>query len=342
MRLPNKYGSIHKLSGNRRKPWRVRVTIGYKENATPLYFNVGYYETYSTALQGLADYHNDPSLYQRKDWTVERVYNVWFETKKHNVSNSTIHGYELAYTYCSPLLKIPFSDVKMVDLQKIVDTMGTKFSVKKKFKELFNQLYDFAIANDICVKKYSTYIDVGKSTKSNMHRPFAPDEIELLWNNVYKVPFVDVILIYIYTGFRPIELLKLKNSENVNLTDNYLQGGVKTEAGKNRIIPIHHKILELIKNLYDKNNEYLITDKDGNPLTYRQWSYQFHKALEVLNINNHTPHDPRHTFATRLDNVNANSLCVKRLMGHASNDVTYDVYTHKNIEELREAIELLS
>lgn len=30
MRQPNGYGSIYKLSGNRRKPWCVRVTQGWE------------------------------------------------------------------------------------------------------------------------------------------------------------------------------------------------------------------------------------------------------------------------------------------------------------------------
>ena len=28
MKLPNKYGSVTKLKGNRRRPWMVRVTTG--------------------------------------------------------------------------------------------------------------------------------------------------------------------------------------------------------------------------------------------------------------------------------------------------------------------------
>ena len=29
MKLPNGYGSVYKLSGNRRKPWAARVTDGW-------------------------------------------------------------------------------------------------------------------------------------------------------------------------------------------------------------------------------------------------------------------------------------------------------------------------
>lgn len=32
MKMPNGYGSVYKLSGNRRKPWAARVTDGWVNN----------------------------------------------------------------------------------------------------------------------------------------------------------------------------------------------------------------------------------------------------------------------------------------------------------------------
>ena len=55
----------------------------------------------------------------------------------------------------------------------------------------------------------------------------------------------------------------------------------------------------------------------------------------------HKPHDTRHTFATRMDRTPANKLCIKRIMGHASSDITSKVYTHKDIQDLIQAINYL-
>ena len=55
----------------------------------------------------------------------------------------------------------------------------------------------------------------------------------------------------------------------------------------------------------------------------------------------HRPHDCRHTFATLADNANMNKLCIKRIMGHASTDITESTYTHKTIQDLIDAIDLL-
>ena len=45
MRNPNGYGSIIKLSGKRRKPFAVRVTIGWNNNGKQIYKYIGYYKT---------------------------------------------------------------------------------------------------------------------------------------------------------------------------------------------------------------------------------------------------------------------------------------------------------
>jgi len=49
----------------------------------------------------------------------------------------------------------------------------------------------------------------------------------------------------LYTGMRSGEIRSIKK-ENIFLDENYMIGGIKTEAGKGRIIPIHPKIKDLI------------------------------------------------------------------------------------------------
>ena len=65
MKLPNGYGSVTKLSGNRRKPYLARVTLGWitdeqtgktVQNRVPL----GTFKTKKEALQALAEYGANP------------------------------------------------------------------------------------------------------------------------------------------------------------------------------------------------------------------------------------------------------------------------------------------
>ena len=42
-----------------------------------------------------------------------------------------------------------------------------------------------------------------------------------------------------------------------------------------------------------------------------------------------------------MDSAGANLVCIQRLAGHASKGITAKVYTHKDLDELREAVELI-
>lgn len=340
MKLPNGFGSIHKLSGKRRKPYRARVTTGWDDNGKQVYLTIGYFENKPDALVALGEYHNNPFTKSDKELTLDQLYNNWSKEKFKKLADKSIISYTSVYKHCESIKDMAFIDIKLKHLQKIADDMGDMTAQKKNLKTLFNQLYDYALKNDMPVKKYSTFIEIGNQDTKLVRKPFTEKEIEVLWENIDRMKYIDMLLVYIYTGFRPSELVEIE-LENVNLEEGYMQGGLKTKAGKNRIVPIHPRIYPIIEKWYNYGNKYLFFNNQGIQMKYRNWKDEiFGKIMEQLNME-HLPHDTRHTFATRMDNVGANKLCIKRIMGHASKDITDKVYTHKDIEELRKAIELL-
>lgn len=341
MKLENKYGSVHKVSGNRRKPFRVRVTIGWTEDRKQIYKELGYVESYPAGMRLLDLYHSNPYLIDNEKVTFEEVYVKWSEKKYSKISISAINGYKAAFKYCDDILKIPFKDLKLNTLQAVVNKADGKLATQKKIKGLMDLMYDFALANDIVEKKYSDYIELGEQNKKIIRTPFSEEEINILWDNVNTVKFIDTVLILIYTGLRINELLSIKK-ENVFLDKNYMVGGSKTDAGKDRIIPIHHRIKPLIEKWYsDSNSDYLIHNTINKKLEYKNYlSRNWSDIMNTLGFE-HKPHDTRHTFATRMDDAGANKLCRKIIMGHAIEDITDKVYTHKTLEKLIEAVELL-
>ena len=66
----------------------------------------------------------------------------------------------------------------------------------------------------------------------------------------------------------------------------------------------------------------------------------FDKVMQETRCN-HTPHECRHTCATMLDNANANETATKRILGHSVQGITKGVYTHKDLHQLKKAIDLL-
>ena len=136
------------------------------------------------------------------------------------------------------------------------------------------------------------------------------------------------------------ELLQLKNKD-INLEERYLIAGSKTDAGKDRLIPINYKILPLITKRMTINHEYLFYSRNNTPIIYNNFRVDFKERLNELGIQEHTIHDTRHTFATLLSNANANSTAIKNIIGHSDYKITEKIYTHKDKEQLKKAIDLL-
>ncbi len=141
----------------------------------------------------------------------------------------------------------------------------------------------------------------------------------------------------LYTGIRINELLKIE-TKKIHLDERYFITGSKTDAGKDRIIPIAKPIEKLIRNRYNKNNNFLIM-KDGKQLTannYRQSIWN--PAMKGLHMN-HLPHDCRHTFCSISDRAGMDRLIQQRIVGHKAANITEQVYIHKKIADYVQAID---
>ena len=341
MRNPNGYGSISKLPGKRRKPFRVRITTGWTNEGKQLYKPIGYFKTRPEAMLALAEYHKNPHSLETSTVTFAEIYEKWKMGKFNDkTSKSTINGYGAAYKLSGSLYDMVFIDIRKAHMQDVIDNCGRGHGTRKKIKVLFNQMYKYTLENDITTKDYSAFVDIGKNESESTRKPFAMEEIHILFENADRMDFIDTILIMIYTGLRIGELLLIE-SINVDIENRIMKGGLKTEAGKNRIIPINKKILPFIAKRCEEGHKYLIVNHQNKLMRY--WNYKeekWAKILEQLGMD-HLPHDCRHTFATLMDNAGANKVSIKRIMGHASMDITDKVYTHKDIEQLKIAIDLI-
>lgn len=339
MKNANGYGSVIKLGGKRRKRYAVRLTVGWTEDGKQIFKYLGYYASSKEAKAALAGYHSAPVDLKTMGITFEELYGEWSREKFEKISDSAIASYKVAFGKCNSLFNVRFSDLRKTHLQKIVDTQGST-STKKQVKSLFGQLYKYAVENDVTHKDYSKYVEIVAETPLTEKSTFSNSEIESLWVNLWKVRNTDVALILLYTGMRINELFNLKK-ENVFLEEKYLIAGSKTQAGKNRIIPICEKILPIIEyHLNANTSEWLLVNTRGNKIQYatfikRQWDVTMQK-LEM----DHTPHETRHTFISNLDSLGVNPMVTKRIVGHADSNVT-ERYTHKNLPEMLEAVNRL-
>lgn len=340
-KLPNGLGSIGLIDNkeNRRKKYRVRKTIGWKDDGTQIKKTIGYAKTWHEGYKMLIEYNNAPFDLDLRQLTFNEWFDKWIVSlEKRDVK--TIPKYKYALKHCDIIKNLPINEIRTIHLQTVIDNMDDlSYESKKVVKNIMSQTFIYAIKNDAPVSQnYVKHIELGKATKSTLHKPFSAEEKGLLWNNK-DYGFAELIIVDIYTGLRPSEMLDLE-TENVFIDKKYMIGGSKTEAGTDRIIPMHDKIIPIIEKWYNPNNKYLFTF-NNKKIDYDTYLEKFHNVCDYLKIK-HLPHDCRHTCATDLDNVEANEICKKLILGHSIRDITGKVYTHKRIEQLIETINLLN
>jgi integrase len=335
MRNPNGYGSVIRLSGkNRRKPWAVRKTVGFNEKGHPTYQFIGYYTTREEAILKLAEYNKEPWDINLDRLTLSELYIMWLDKKSGRMGESNLKALKSAYKYLSPLYDTKYNTIKAYHMQDIIDNCGHGSSTQTKIKSLFGHLDNFALECDIITRQYSTLLKCDPAPTATHRVPFTDEEVNRLWE-LSGDYWVDTVLVFLYTGFRLMELLKMPKS-NVNLDDMTFTGGIKSKAGKDRVVPIHSRIQPIVIKFMQSNGGYILGSGVSQTIYYKHWR----RVMSKIGAS-HTVHETRHTFRTRLDNVNANKKCIDMLMGHTSKDVGERVYTHKTVEELRSAIELI-
>lgn len=337
MKNPNGYGSVVKLSGNRRRPFTARKTAGWKDNGQPIYLVIGYYATREEGLIALAEYNKNPYDIDKRNITLNELYQKWSETVLPKLGKSLQGSLKSAYKHMNKLNELKYREIRSFQMQDTIDNCGCGYSTQAAIKNLWGYLDRFAMEMDVIQKMYSV-LTTSAPVEDTHKEPFTEDEIKVLWDHAVE-PWVDTILIMLYSGWRILEFCTLETA-NVDMDNQTMKGGVKTRNGKDRVVPIHPAILKFIEVRFNPDSKYLITDQDGNPLPENQYRRIFTTTLEKYGIK-HNPHETRHTFRTRLDSAGANKKCIDLMMGHKSKDVGERVYTHKTLEELRTAIELL-
>jgi integrase/recombinase XerC len=151
-----------------------------------------------------------------------------------------------------------------------------------------------------------------------------------------------LLLLFYHTGMRLSEQVNLKESQ-VDYSKKVIK--VLGKGNKERVIPVSDGLINEMKTYRQaKKKEMDIADEtyffvlqNGKRL-YAKYVYLVVKKYlsAITTLNKKSPHILRHTFATHLTNNGAALNAVKELLGHSSLAST-QIYTHNNIEKLKEA-----
>lgn len=286
---------------------------------------------YST-IKGVEDKH--PEI---KEPTFAEVYEKFmhwkFEENKNVIlSKASRNNYQVAFKNCKAIHNIIFSSLRHEELQKVVDDCPLKHSSVELIVTLFKQMYKYAIMYEICSENKAQYVSVNRPENDEQGQPFTEEDLKTLWAHK-EDEGAAMILIMCYSGFR----ISAYKTMTVNLEERYFQGGVKTAAGKNRIVPIHSAILPLVKTRMEKYGSLL-------PMSLTSFRKKYFdvilEELSLTGLPKHTPHDCRHTFSALCEKYSVRENDRKRMLGHSfGSDITNAKYGHRTLEELRREIE---
>lgn len=372
-KLPNSFGTIRYLGDNRRNPFAVHPpavldektgkpvrppAICYVDDWIKGFTVLTAYKagTYQPGMERnleispttdvdtliarlIADYNTIKGVENKhpeiKKLTFSEVYEQFYQWKfaeGTSFSASTKEAYRTGYMNSRMLHDRIFEDLKAPDLQEVIDDCPLKKESLSIILTLFKQMYKYAVYAEIVSENKAQYVKIKIGDDTEHGTPFSDEELQILWRNTDD-PEVQLILIMCYSGWRIGEIPNLK----IDFKENYYQGGSKTKAGKDRIVPIHPAVYGFVQ---DK------ISAQGKLLTYTQKYHRdkfFYPTLErlgIVGIPKHTPHDCRHTFSALCERYGVRENDRKRMLGHSfGGDVTNAVYGHRTLEELRTEIE---
>lgn len=368
-------GSIYLRKDNKSKPYAAASSITGKQ------VYLGSFATKKEAASALQEYEYNPvSCY---NITFEGLHAKWLKTKAYDkLGKSVKSNYASAWVKLEPLHKHKFRNLRASDYQYIIDYYdnphhevgaggklkyldkagkgtyrvtsepkiceGLGYSALHKVKCLLTTLYTFAMKEDIVSKNYATFIELPEQEETTATR-FTEVQLELIKQNVGKVPYMDYIYIMCYVNFRVSEFLEL-TPDRYKVTNSgihYFVGGKKTDAGKDRIVPIHPKIQSLVQRCIENGGETIFcrTHADFGKAMNKDYflKYCFRPAMQAIGLGNgYTPHSCRRTFSTRMSAAGAREEDIIALMGHTDYKVDIDHYIIQEVDTLYKAIKLLT
>lgn len=291
---------------------------------------LGAYATRAEAQAAIDDYmeRGRPDLYNA---TLQQLYDLWSKQHYKTISTQQTRTYRSLWCRFADIADVKISDLRTADFQKVIDT-ATSASAASKIQSISSALCRYALENDVIVKDYSQFVKMPHFDRKEK-KPFSKSDISKLWAHSDD-PNVQAVLIMIYTGFRIGEIVMLKKSD-IHLDEGYMIGGEKTDAGRNRVVPLPPNIPEITDFIVAQMQR---TDKERlYPLSSKCFRESvFYAALITAEITEkYTPHSTRHTFASLSAESGMQPENLQKIIGHADYSTTANIYVHQDIDALK-------
>ena len=323
----NGTGTICRLSGNRAKPWMAR-----KNDVL-----IGTFETRSEALKAL-ERLTDTQVNELYNLTFAEVYERWRREHGREVSEKLLKNYELAYTQCEALHSRRMRSLRRSDYQAAVialEEQGLSKSSCNKLRTMLRQVCEYAQMEGILHSNPADDLTTVARQKST-REIFTEEDIQKI--KASSLPAAQLALIMISSGCRPGELFTVPLT---NCGKDHMIWGSKTEAGKNRVIPIGTDGVEAYQTLSIlstvRGGTLLVDGYDGsrNAESFRRRDWA--NLMREIGREGMTPYSCRHTFITRAIRGGIDLISLEAIVGHVDKETT-KLYTHLRASDLVTAV----
>lgn len=324
LKRANGTGTVYKLQGRRRRPWAA------SKNRTI----IGYYETRTAALEAL-NRLTGRSLDERYNMTFADVFEAWKQEHYKELTKSGHTQYDIAFQVFSSLHKKKFRDLRTADCQAALEPhMKKTHSTVSKYKQLITQMSKWAIREELITTNFASFVKLPENIKKEKEI-FSDSDIERLEADGSET--AKIILMLIYTGMRIGELFSLPLED---CHENYVVGGEKTEAGRNRVIPIKPEGRRHFSYFAaHAEGPLLLSGYTGDKVAANFRRRNYYPLLDKLGIERKTPHATRHTYASHARKSGMPPEILQKILGHADYSTTANIYVHTDIEELVKSVE---
>lgn len=327
----NGEGSIYRRKDIKRRPWVAALPGSFAldgdGNMRKKQEILGHYATRQEAKQALERFLENPVV--EVNMTVEDMHDMWLNRPEYrDLSKQSKDCYTAAWGKIPDEVRsIKMRDLRTEDMQKCIDAYAEQSKSSLSYIKIsFSRLYALAMERDIVHKDYSAFVKLPKK-KHSEKLTFSTEEIEKIKKAANdKVPYADVVLILIYTGFRISELLALAPGD-YSEADNLLIGGLKTEAGENRHVPVLPIIQPFIIARAAQKGQKLICKADGTGYSSSYMRKKYYQVLDRIGVTHLPPHSCRKTCATLMVERKVSPEAAQVILGHEDYSTTLKYYT---------------
>lgn len=365
-------GSIYCRKDTKSKPWVAMSSITGEQKY------IGSFATKIEAETALKDYEYNPVT--DFNITLSQLHEQWMKQQSYkSLCDSTKSNYKTSWDKLITLHNMKFRELRTANYQAVIDFYssahhkrgvdgqlmyvdkngkntykktnrpliieGLKFSALNKVKCLLTSMYKYAMMNDIVNKDYATYIELPEPNDVKRTR-FTDMQLLKVKQSIGVIPYAEYIYALCYLNFRVSEFLEL-TTDNYIITETGIPifvAGKKTDAGTNRIVPIHPNIQGIVEKCIANGGKTIFCGSDGEALNKDNYlKYYFRPATRLMDLpDDLTPHSCRRTFSTRMSASGAREEDIIALMGHTNYDVDIKHYINQETETLYKAIKLMA